>query len=314
MKIYVALPLPDSDRQFLLSLTAGDQVWFGHPIQANETDRRAFLEAEIALGDFPQDLLASTTRLRWLQLSSAGVDHLRHLDWVQVAGRVTCTNMRGVFAEPMVETVLGGLLALLRGLDQFVLLKPQCDWQKPHLHPRLKRLDGAHVLLLGGGSVNARLRTVLEAFACTFTTYGRTSGDIHSLAELDAALPHADIVCAALPETPETINLINADRLARFKPGALFVNVGRGSLVVESALLAALESEHLGGALLDVTRHEPLPAEDPLWRAPRTLLTQHTCAGSDRVFRDIINFFDRNLTRYRAGQPLENIVDWARGY
>lgn len=314
MKIYVGLPLSDSDRAIILQRTPGDQVWFAHPTQPTETDRRAFLEAEVGLGAFPEDLLTAAPRLRWLQLGSAGVDNLRHLDWAAVAGRVTCTNMRGVFAEPMVQTVLGGLLALLRGLDQFVTLKTARDWQKPRLHTRHKRLDGAHVLLLGVGSVNARLREVLAPFHCTFTTYGRTSGDIHTPAELDAALPRADIVCAALPETPDTRDLIDGDRLARFKPGAIFVNVGRGSLVVEADLIAALESGHLGGALLDVTRREPLPPEDPLWRAPRTILTQHTCGGSDRVFGDMIEFFDHNLARYRAGQPLENIVDWSRGY
>jgi glyoxylate/hydroxypyruvate reductase A len=314
VKIYVGLPLSDSERQLLLARTPGDPVWFGHPAQPTETDRRAFLEAEVGLGAFPEDLLTSASRLRWWQLSSAGVDHLRHLDWSAVAGRVTCTNMRGVFAEPMVQTALGGILALLRALDQFVLLKPARDWQKPRLHTRTGRLDGAHVLLLGAGSVTSRLRAVLEPFRCTFTTYGRTHGDIHTPTELDATLPRADIVCAALPETEATRDLINAARLAHFKRGAIFVNVGRGSLVVEADLIAALESGHLGGALLDVTRHEPLPPDDPLWRAPRTILTQHTCGGSNRVTTNILDFFEHNLARYRAGEPLENIVDWSRGY
>jgi phosphoglycerate dehydrogenase-like enzyme len=314
VKIYAAFPIPESDRPALASLAKHDDIWFAHPTTPTAEDRNAFLEAEVVLGAFPADLLTQARKLRWIQFTSVGLDGVRNLDWGAVAGRVTCTNIRGILAEPMAQTVLGGLLVLLRGIDQFVRLQGARDWQKPYYHPRLKYLDSAHVLLLGAGSVNARLRELLSQFHCTFTEYGRTSGDIHTAAELDDALPAADIICAALPETPETINLLDAARIARFKPGLLFANVGRGSLVDEPALIAALKAAKIGGAVLDVTRREPLPPDDPLWDCPRTILTQHTCAGSDRVFRDTIQFFGQNLARYRAGQPLQNVIDWSKGY
>jgi phosphoglycerate dehydrogenase-like enzyme len=227
---------------------------------------------------------------------------------------VICTNLRGVFAEAMAQSVLGGILALNRGLDQLVTLQARRDWQKSYLHPRIRILRGAHVLLIGNGSVGTRLRELLTQFGCTFTVYARTSGDLHTAAELDEALPGADIVCAALPDTDATRGLLNARRIQRFKPDALFVNVGRGSLVDEAALIAALHENRLRGAILDVTQREPLPPTDPLWDSPRTLLTQHTSAGSDREIHDTLTFFGQNLERYRAGEPLMNVIDWTKGY
>ena len=106
----------------------------------------------------------------------------------------------------------------------------------------------------------------------------------------------------------------NAARIARFKPGALFANVGRGSLVDEPALIAALESGHLGGAILDVTREEPLPADDPLWSAPNTYISPHCSAAQDRYTETLLALFADNLDRYTRGEPLRNVVDRAAGY
>jgi phosphoglycerate dehydrogenase-like enzyme len=170
------------------------------------------------------------------------------------------------------------------------------------------------VLLLGGGSVCTRVRELLAQFRCTFAVFARTSGDIHTAGELDAALPKADIVCAALPDTEATRGLLDAARIQRFKRGALFVNVGRGSLVDEAALIAALREDRLRGAVVDVTQREPLPPADPLWGSPRTILTQHTSGASDREIPDTIAFFGQNLARYRAGEPLMNVIDWSKGY
>ena len=314
MKIYVGFEVRAQEAEAFRRLTAADDVWVANPAGATAADRAAFLEAEIVFGAFPTDLLVAATRLRWVQFSSVGIDFHRNAEWGKVAGRVVCTNLRGAFAECMAQTVLGAVLSFNRGLDQFVRLQERRDWQKDYYHPRLHILQGAHVLLLGNGSVTTRVRELLAQFGCTFTVYARTSGDIRSGAELDAALPKADIVCAALPDTPETRGLMSADRIARFKPGALFANVGRGSLVDEAALIEVLRSGQLRGAMLDVTRNEPLPPDDPLWSCPRTLLTQHTSAGSELEFIDAIKYFGENLARYRSGQPLQNVIDWSKGY
>jgi phosphoglycerate dehydrogenase-like enzyme len=242
-----------------------------------------------------------------------GVDSVNHLDWERLGSRVVCTNLGSVLAEPMAQSVLAGLLALHRCIDQLVLLQARRDWQKARIHPQMAVLCG-HVLLLGGGAVNRRLRELLGVFGCTFTVYARNTGDIRTPAELDEVLPRADLVCAALPDTPQTRGLLDQSRLARFKRGALLANVGRGSLVDELALVDALKGHALGGAVLDVTCEEPLPASSPLWNCPRLLLTQHTAAGSRDVHLDVVEVFLANLARYRRGEPLFHPIDWSKGY
>jgi len=293
---------------------APDELWLAGNRDFTAADRAAFLEAEVVLGGVPVDLLQSAARLRWIQLLSVGIDSYQSTVRPQLRPGVVCTNLRGVYAEAMAQSVLAGILAFTRAIPDVVKCQERRDWQKDRLHAQMNVIRGGHVLLLGGGSVPTRVRELLAAFGCTFTTYARTSGDIHTLAELDAALPRADIVCAALPDTRETAGLMDARRIGLLKPGALFANVGRGSLVDEAALVAALQANRIGGALIDVTRQEPLPPDDPLWRCPRVLLTQHSSAGSQDELLSAVIFFRQNLARYRHGDPLLNAVDWAKGY
>ncbi len=314
MRLYVGFPIREAHRRAFDELTAGDDVWLASPSVPSERDRQAFLETEVSFGIFPTDLLSQAPHLRWVQLSSVGIDRYRSLPWAALADRVVCTSLQGLFADPMAQTVLAGILTLNRGIDQLVRLQERRDWQKDALHPTFTFLAKAHVLLLGNGSVCRRLRELLAPFRCTFTVYGRTTGDIHTTAELDDAIPQADIICAAMPETPQTRGLLDCARLARCRPGAILVNVGRGSLIDEAAVISLLRSGWLGGAVLDVTQREPLPPDDPLWDCPRLLLTQHTSAGSGQTIPDILSIFAANLARYRAGQPLEAVVDWTRGY
>lgn len=314
MKIYAEVPVQAAEIAELKRVTGEDEFWIADPATRTEADRHAFLHAEVVFGTFPADLLEAATCLRWIQFLSVGIESHRSIDWSKLERRVMCTNLRGVYADPMAQTALAGILALHRGIDKLVGFQARCDWQKAHLHPRVRVLHGAHVLLLGAGSVNRRLRELLLPFGCTFAAFARSSGDIHTLAALDAVLPHADLVCAALPDTPATRGLLDAARIARMKADAIFVNVGRGSLVDEIALVAALRAGKLYGAVLDVTQHEPLSPDDPLWACPRTILTQHTAAGSPRLVLDAIAFFGTNLERYRAGKHLLNLINWSIGY
>lgn len=313
MKIYAALPGGTAEHDVLRRFAGADELWLADPAALTEADRRAFGEAEVAFGLFPAELLPAAVRLRWIQFISVGIEGYLAVDWGRF-GSLVCTNLRGVYADPMAQTVLAGILALNRGIDRLVELRLRREWQKAQLHSGIDLLQGAQVLLLGAGSVNRRLRALLQPFRCTFTVFARTEGDIRSADELDAALANADLVCAALPDTPATRGLLDARRLARMKPSALFANVGRGSLVDEPALVAALHAGRLRGAVLDVTQREPLPADDPLWACPRTILTQHTAAGSRQVMAGAVAFFGANLERYRTGHPLENVIDWSRGY
>lgn len=314
MKIFVRGIHDERAKAALTRLTGEDELWFAESDELSSRDLTLLSEAEVFLGAFPAERLPAAPGLRWVQFISVGIDTYPAETWAAMGAQVTCTTLRGVFAEPMAQTVLAGILAFERGLDVALTLQAKREWQKSRLHAHARILRGAHVLLLGGGSVGTRVRELLSMFGCTFTTFARTSGDISTAEELDAALPRADIVCASLPETPATRGLIDARRMARMKPGALLVNVGRGSLLDEAALIRALRSGAIRGALLDVTRNEPLPLNDPLWQCPRVWLTQHSAAGSFDELVAAVDFFGANLARYRSGEPLLNVVNWARGY
>ncbi|KRV48670.1 hypothetical protein AQ490_24365 [Wenjunlia vitaminophila] len=314
MRVYVQLALADGERERVRSLAGGGPVWFAEPGALTDDDARAFADAEVAVGNCPPEWVRSSERLRWLQLASVGVDAYLPLDWGTLGRRLTVTNLRGVFADPVAETCLAGVLAHLRGIDTLVRCRTTHTWDKLRLRPRLRLLTGTVVLVLGTGTISQRLCALLEPFGCTVERYGRTSGEIRTTQELEARLPSADVVVALLPDTPGTRGLLDARRLGLLKPGALFVNAGRGSVVDEEALVAALDSGRLGGAVLDVTQQEPLPDGHPLWDCPNTILTQHTAGGSDQEAARVLDIFTDNWRRYVGGEPLGGVVDWSLGY
>ena len=314
MKLYAELNLNAAEASHLRHLVAPDDLWLAQAGQTTDANQAAFQAAEVAFGNVAPARVAHAPGLRWLQLAAVGIDAYRNLNWDNLGQRLICTNLRGVFSEPVAETCLAGILALYRGLDRLIPWQAERNWQKLALRPTLRLLHGRRVVLVGAGTIAQRLHAMLAPVGCAITVFGQQSGHIHTLAELDAALAEADIVCASLPETDKTRGLFDGARLARLKPGAVFANVGRGSVVDEAALVEALRSGALGGAVLDVTQQEPLPPDHPLWTTPNTILTQHTGGGSSDENSRIIDFFAANLARYRNGEPLHNVVDWRKGY
>lgn len=266
--------------------------------------------AEIVFGNPDPSVIAANPALRWLQLESVGFGEYAALDWSRPAGPVQVSNLAGFFADPVAESALAGILALGRGIDRLVRLQDRAEWNGDPLRTRLRLLRGARVLLFGHGAINRRLAELLVPFGCTITALARG----WTPATLDAALAGADIVAATVPATPATAGIFDAARFAALPPGSIFCNFGRGSLVVEPDLDAALRSGHLGGAVIDVTRDEPLPPGHPFWTAPNLILTQHTGGGTaDEIDRKIDSFLS-NLARVHAGQPPAGLVNFARGY
>lgn len=313
MTIYVDFAMGDKERRLLETAAAEHELFTADASQA-EASAAALRRAEVVFGALSREALSRARRLRWIQFPSVGVDAYRDFDWSSFAQPVVCTNLRGVFDEPMAQTVLAAILGHYRGLGRLQRLQAAHDWQKLQVRPQIRVLRGARVVLLGNGSMSRRVRDLLAPFGCRFTTYARTTGDIQTVEALEEALSAADLVVAALPETPSTIGLFDARRIACLKAGALFVNVGRGSLVDEPALVRALAEGRIGGAVLDVTREEPLPPGSPLWDAANVVLTQHTSAGSDGEAADVVGLFADNLARFLSGRQLRNIVNWGSGY
>lgn len=282
----------------------------------DEEKRAAVAGAEVVFGNVPAGWLAAATRLRWVQLDSAGVDAYLGINQPRRAASVVLTNLAGFYDHAVAEATLAGILALYRQIPRLVLAQQGNRWVKAAIEPDVRALDGNAVLLLGAGAIARRIARLLTACDARCQFYSRTPrpGMLHTPDALHKALAETDLVVNTLPHTPDTVSFLDRNRLARLKRGAVVVNVGRGSTLDEPALVELLDSGHLAGAYLDVTAIEPLPAESPLWRHPKVLLTQHTGGRfPGETDRKIAVFLD-NCTHFERGEPLRNLVVTERGY
>ncbi len=313
MTIYCAISLADEEQSFLRDHLEKESITFQDKLEASQ-QLPAFLPAKVCFGNVPPGWLEQTEHLEWIQLESVGFGEYQNID---SKTDFIMTHLKGFFDVPVAESALAGILALYRKIDTLTRLQQQKEWVGQDLRPHMKILKGAKVCVLGGGGgIGSHLISLLEPFETEVTVFGRRSSkaDITTTTELEKVLPAVDILVSALPETNETIQLMSAKRLQLLAPHALFVNVGRGSLVDEPALVTLLEEEKIGGAVLDVTEREPLPPDHPLWTCPNTLLTQHTGGGFDREVRGKVEVFLDNLRRFREGEMPEHVVNLERGY
>jgi phosphoglycerate dehydrogenase-like enzyme len=266
--------------------------------------------------------LKDAKKLKWIHSTAAGVAQLMYPE-LRDSG-ILVTNPRGVFSVPMAEHAMGLLLALARNFLDSVRQQDLSHWSQQDLwdNPQhLTELNGQVLLIVGYGSIGRELARRAKALDMRLWGVTRSGkGDltyaerIVPASQLEEVLPQADFVVIAAPETPETKHLMGAPQFARMKPGARLINVARGSLLDEAALVRALESGALGGAALDVAETEPLPPESPLWRAPNLLITPHTSAVSDRLWSRESSLLMDLLESWFDGREMFNRVDFSRGY
>lgn len=238
--------------------------------------------------------------LRVVQVNSAGVD------WIapSVPEGVALCSARGTRDAPVAEWVVGAILDSYKGFAQLRRQQEQAQW-KP-LMPR--ELAGSKVLIVGYGSIGRAVEERLRPFGVEVTgVASRPRGYTHGVDALDELLPDADIVVVLLPATPETVGLIDKQKLAKLKTGALLINAGRGTVVDTDALCDELESGRLEAAL-DVTDPEPSPPESPLWRAPNVLLTPHLAGDSPAADQRVYGLVGDQIRRHLKGDPLLNVV------
>lgn len=261
-------------------------------------------------------------RLNWIHSTAAGVSQLMYPE-LRDSG-VLLTNPSGVFSVPMAEHTMGMMLALARNFPDSVRHQDRSHWGQQEITDQpqhLTELNGQVLLIVGFGSIGHELAQRAKAFDMRVWGVSRSGNGDSALAErvleaseLHEALPHADYVVIAAPETRETKRLIGAAELALMKPGARLLNVSRGTLLDEAALIRALEEGRLAGAALDVTETEPLPAESPLWKTARLFITPHTSAMSDRLWGRQTELLMDLLERWFDGREMYNVVDFERGY
>ena len=254
-------------------------------------------------------------RLRWLHMASAGVDPvlfpgLRESD-------VVLTNSRGVFDDAIAEYVLGVVLTFAKGFARSLDLQRESRW----LHRESERVAGREALVVGTGPIGCAIARLLRAAGMRVSGAGRRArhgdpdfGEVCDTAQLARHLPWADYVIAVAPLTEQTKGMFDARAFAAMKSSARFVNVGRGELVVTSDLVAALASGLIAGAALDVFETEPLPPDSPLWTMPDVLVSPHMSGDFVGWRNALVEVFADNFRRWRAGEPLRNVVDKSLGY
>ena len=300
----------------------------------------AVKDAEVYFGyGIPAEILLAGPHLRWVHSGAAGVGGSLH-DTMK-ASDVVFTNSAGIHAPPMAETVLAMMLFFGRGIDRAVAGQREGRWATNAFYEASVppfELASATVGIVGFGGIGREVARRVAALGARVIAVKRTppvpgeadleplagGGELGSCIELlhgesglDAVLRESDVVVLAAPDTPETRGSIDAGALARMRPGAILVNVARGSLVDEDALVEALRSGRLRGAGLDVFAREPLPEEHALWGMDQVLITPHVSAVTLGFWRREADLILRNLERHLTGVPVsewENVVDKTAGY
>ena len=272
------------------------------------------LQADIFCGHakqrpVPWDEVVRRSRLRWIQSSAAGMDHCL-TPWV-IGSDITVTSASGLFADQVAEQTLAMLLGLLRGLPTFF----RASQKREFIRRPTRDLHGATVGIVGFGGNGRRLARVLAPLRvrilATDMFPDQKPDEVDELLpaeRLNDVLPQVDILLLCVPLNSQTEGMIGAEQLACMKPGSFLINVARGPVVVEAALVEALESEQLAGAGLDVTEVEPLPVSSRLWELPNVIITPHVGAQSATRQDDVTAFFCENLRRYQAGESLLNLL------
>jgi phosphoglycerate dehydrogenase-like enzyme len=267
-------------------------------------------------GDALDRLVGRAPKLRWIHSVSVGVESML-TPCVRLRG-LTVTNGRGVFDEPIAEYVMTMILAICRRLPQLIELQRERTWQP------IEALELAETTigLLGMGGIGCEVARLAGPFGPRIVGIRRRPAappipGIEVLGGLDAVpdlLAVSDFVVLALPLTEETEAVIDDAALAKVKRGAWLINVARGGLIDERALLRALRGDQLGGAVLDAFREEPLPETSPFYRLANCIVTPHTSWSSSAVLNRTFDVFCDNLRLYRSGEPLKYVVDLTRGY
>ncbi len=273
-------------------------------------------EADVAFGQPDVADCLKYTRLRWVEVSTAGYtryDTDAFREAFRARGSIL-TSASAVFADSCAQHVLAMMLA--HGRQLLPSYRDQLTDQSWHYAERRyasRRMTGATVLMLGYGAIGRRFAELLAPFGCTLYAVRRQARSelgvrIAAVEDLTRVLPLADHVVNILPDNEATRDFVNARRLSCLKPGAVFYNVGRGSTVDQRALADSLESGRLGAAYLDVTSPEPLPPGDRLWTAPNCYITPHTAGGRNDQDEALVEHFLTNLSAYTRGEPLVDRV------
>lgn len=261
-------------------------------------------------------------KLKWIHSPAAAVHQLMFPELIN--SNIVVTNSREIHGPVVAEHAIALVLALAKRIPQCVLYQVRKEWAQEKLwreHPRPREVAGSTVAVVGMGGIGREFTARAKALGMRVLavrenpTKGAEGADgVYGPGQLDEVLPQADYVLLCTPVTPATTEIMNRERLAKMKPDAYLLNVGRGPLVDEAALLEALQNRRIGGAALDVFEEEPLPPESPFWSLDNLLITPHTAAVTDKLWDRHYHLIVENLTRFLEARPMLHEVDKQRGY
>ena len=318
MKLLVVAPESFAGLSLLREHAAGVDLVVSEDL---ETVARDIAEAEVVAlaprhGTVLRDLWPQAKRLRWVHALGAGVEPLMFEELI--AGDVTLTNSRGVFADALGEFAIAAMLWFAKDLRRLVRQQDERLWQ-PYT---VTRLEGQTAGIVGLGGIGRAVARRAAAMGMRIIATRRHWNDerpndvarMFPLDALDDLLAESDYLVVSTPLTPRTRGLLSGSRLQRLKREAVLINISRGAVVDEPALTRMLSSGRIRGAALDVFEQEPLPPEHPLWKLDNVLLSPHTADHASDSHLRSMQFFVENFDRYRRGEPLQNVVDKRERY
>ncbi len=295
---------------------------YGVPNRSSEQEarwRQLLARADILFDFDPshrQDLPELAPRVRWVQSTSAGIGQfVKRMNYDRRMPNTIFTTASGVHAKPLAEFCMMAMLMFNKGLHRMMRDQERKQWERY----AGTDLEGRTVAIVGMGKIGNQVAHLASAFGMrVLGTEARrvvsTVAAIYHLDELDAMLKQAEYLVVCVPHTPQTEKMIGAREFALMPKGAMFINIGRGQVVDEPALIESLRSGHLRCAALDVFAEEPLPQSSPLWEMPNVLISPHSASTSDNENSRLTDLFCENLRRFLAGESLRNILDTARLY
>lgn len=288
-----------------------------------DTLRRLLPDAEVAFTPFvDRDVFPAAKRLRWVQSPAVGVGSLMFPELL--ASDVVITTARGIRARAIAEHILGVTIALARRLPTAIRAQVEHRWAQADIEGSeidVRTLQGQRMGIVGLGAIGSELVAIAAPFGFRITAIRRTVcppppgvDAVWPPERLHDLLAESDVVVIAAPHTPRTKRLIGPTEIDHIKKGALLVNVSRGKMIDDAAVVAALRDGRLGGAALDVFSEEPLPLSSPYWDMPNVIVTPHVSGALRDYWTPLVALFSDNLRRFDRGEPLHNVVDKVAGY
>lgn len=319
MKIVVLSNVLEDEHRELIDKTAkeaGAEVCY---VTSEGEIPEDFRDAEVLYG-FGMETARTSMSLKWLCVPSAGVDYLMKPG---TFANVDCvlTNSSGAYGVTIAEHMIAVSLMMMRGLTDAYKNSLSCVWDLNR--PAQKSLKDCRITVLGTGDIGTAFAVRARAFeprsligVCRSGKASSCYDSVYKTEDLDKILASTDLLAMSLPDTPETRDILNKERIALMPRGSFIVNVGRGSAIDEDALAEALESGHIAGAALDVFKTEPLPSDSPLWKTKNLLITPHV-AGNLTLEHTLdmnVSMFCEDLLLYASGKPMKHVVDRKKGY